>query len=145
MRTAAGFVLVALLLAVPTAPRAHAEDAPKKVDAVGAVARLERAVDAGDSTWENLYDLYVKAKEAMAEEKDEAVKTEAETAYAAIRGKVAKALERDHLPMNGWFMGIFAALLLWGGFGWCLRIAMKSTPQHELDEDESWPIRPEEP
>ena len=78
-------------------------------------------------------------------EGDAEVKAQAEAAYAEIRGQVAKALARDHVPMNGWFMGIFAALLLWGGMAWCLRIAMKSTPEHELDEDETWPIRPEEP
>ena len=140
----ARLALIVLLAggALAAARSALAADAPT---AVAAVARLERALDSGDSTWENLYDLYNKAKEAIEAAGDEADKAQAEADDALIRARVAKALERDHVPMNGWFMGIFAALLLWGGFTYCLRIAMKSTPEHELDEDETWPIRPEEP
>lgn len=141
MRAGIHVALLALALAA-AAGSAVAADAP---NAVEAVARLERAVDAGDSSWESLYELYTQAKETLDAEEDPATKAEAEAAYLRIRKKVAEALARDEVPLNGWFMGIFSALLLWGGMAWCLRIAMKSTPQHELDEDETWPIRPEEP
>jgi len=67
--------------------------------------------------------------------------------YDEIRPQVANGLRRDAIPLGGILMGIFAALLLWGGFAYCLRVAMRKDPEIEapLDEDETWPLRPEEP
>lgn len=134
---------LALALAVLLPAAAHAEEVTPS--AAEAVARLSQAIEEPDRPWLELYRLYDAARKAIAETEDEAARKEAEAAYAEIRADVATALQRDRIPPSGWFMGIFAALLLWGGFGWCLRIAMKTPGTHQLDEDETWPIRPEEP
>jgi hypothetical protein len=134
-------LLLFALLAVLIAPAARAEQAPPPTRAV---QKLARALEEGEGNWSELFALYSDAKKAIAEAQDENEKKAAEELYDAIQGKAAKALARDHVPASGWAMGTFAALLLWGGFFYCLRIAFKSTPEHELEKDETWPLRPEE-
>lgn len=143
MTTPRRLLLPLLLGAFLVTPAHAAEEAPDT--AVLAVGRLASVLDEPGASWEDVYLRYTEAKDAIGEEEDEATRTQAEADYSAIRERVAEALRRDRVPASGWFLGIFGALLLWGGFGYCLRIAMRSTPQHELDRDETWPIRPEEP
>jgi hypothetical protein len=143
--------LLALFAASLPARSARAGE-EKKLSAPRAVANLEQAVRE-EMPQEEVYHRYQVAKTAIDDagkqgKKDARKKAEAEEAqqaYDVIQADVAMALEMDHVPSGGWLMGIFSALLLWGGFFFCLRIAMKSTPQHELDEDETWPLRPDEP
>ena len=114
--------------------------------AAQALAELEKVVQDQASTWETRYAAYNEAKEAIAaidKKADPQGRADAEAAYQAIRPQVAEALRRDGVPVGGWIMGIFSTLLLWGGFAFCLRKAMSKTPDVELDEDETWPIRPE--
>jgi len=47
--------------------------------------------------------------------------------YLAIRPAVADALRRESVPTSGWVLGIFAALLLWGGMAVCILIAVKAS------------------
>ena len=133
--------LLFLVLGVLLAPLARAQE---NASPTRAVQKLARAIDEGEEDWDELFVLYSDAKKAIADSKDEAETKTAQESYDAIQGRVAKALARDHVPLSGWAMGMFAALLLWGGFFYCLRIAFKSTPEHELEKDETWPIRPEE-
>lgn len=144
-RPAVASLLGLLLGAALGAPsQAWAEDTPEGPGpATAAVAELERTLDAPPPTWDELYRAYDDTKKAM-EDASGADAEAAAAAYERIQPRVADALRRDRMPLSAWIMGIFGALLLWGGFAVCMTIAMRSTPNPELDGDETWPLRPED-
>ncbi len=135
-------LLVSLLsaLVLATTSPALASEAP---DAAAALDALETATrpDA-PTTWDERWQAYRQAKDAV-DALDEA--DPLRDRYAALQPQVGVALRRTSIPQSGIIMGIVAALLLWGGFFFCLVVAMKSDPgAHEpLEDDETWPLRPE--
>jgi len=52
---------------------------------------------------------------------------DAQLEYLAIRPAVADALRRESVPLSGWLLGLFGALLLWGGMTICILIAVKAS------------------
>lgn len=52
---------------------------------------------------------------------------DAQLKYLAIRPAVADALRRESVPLSGWLLGLFGALLLWGGMTVCILIAVKAS------------------
>ncbi|MFV1958262.1 MAG: MetS family NSS transporter small subunit [Planctomycetota bacterium] len=113
---------------------------PEAAAALGKLAALT-APDS-NAPWETRWKAYREAKDLL-----EGHEGPATDLYDGLRAQVAKGLRRDAIPLGGILMGVFAALLLWGGFAYCLRVAMRKDPDIDepLDEDETWPLRPEEP
>ena len=89
------------------------------------------------ASWGDKWSAYKAAKEALeAAEGDRPEVAEKEGPasdwYKLIQGQVAKAVRRESLSIAGWLMGLFGALLLWGGFAFCVRIARRAeTPIEE--------------
>jgi hypothetical protein len=119
LRTTTSSLLLAaaLLLAWPAATFA-AEGAVEKV------AALERAISDPNAAWRAKWEAYHAAKGAIKEARGED-KAAAEARYRAIQGAVAVALRRDTLPVTGWLMGFFGAVVLWGGLAFCIGVARK--------------------
>ena len=105
-----------LLCCLVVASAASAQDEWKT-----ALETLKAKIAAGSgASWDEIYSAYVAVH-------DHAEKVEAcAEAYKEIQPDVAAALRRDSVPLGGWLMGIFGALLLWGGMIFCIGIAMKS-------------------
>ena len=120
-RTSAG-ILGALLL---TASLAQADE----TKCLEAVRKLAAAVRDESTSWQDRWDAYKAAKDAL-KDGDEAC----EAAYVAIRADVEKGLRRESFPVMGWIMGFFGASLLWGGFMVCVAIAMKRRQIEETAE-----------
>lgn len=132
-------LVVALLLAMAfVSTPAFAEEAAEQTlaDLVGA---LEASLDDADATWEKRWAAYRamidrrSAVDADTKASDEKVAERAKAELAAgteaytreLQQRTAKAVYRDKLPLSGWVMGIFGFLLLYGGFFFCIRVAMK--------------------
>lgn len=144
MKTERVLLLGLLLLLLPwlaaASSRAEEGGAP---GAEAAIATLDEATRPGaDTTWQQRWDAYQQAKDALAPlEKDDPLRAR----YTELQPQVSVALRRDTIPQSGIVMGIVAALLLWGGFFFCLVVAMKKDPGAHvpLEDDETWPLRPE--
>ena len=117
--------------------------ADSTADAAAALDALDAATRPGaPTTWDERWRAYRRAKEALADvPKDDALNAR----YAELQPQVSVGLRRASVPRSGIIMGVVAALLLWGGFFFCLVVAMRSDPgAHEpLEDDETWPLRPE--
>ena len=141
-RTSSLSVLTLLLLLVLTPSRSPAEEMAE-ARASAALVALDAATRPGaDTTWQQRWDAYQNAKDALAalDPKDPL-----QERYLELQPQVSVALRREAVPVSGIVMGIVAAVLLWGGFFFCLALAMKKDPgAHEpLEDDETWPLRPE--
>lgn len=102
---------LALLLLVSLSP---AESAVETIDTQMIVIRDKNA------TWDAKWDAY----KAMAAVKDKSDASKA--AYKAVQKEIAAAVRRESVPTSGILMGLFGAALLWGGLGYCIRLARKS-------------------
>lgn len=111
--------LIALLLVVVLCPVAHAGEKASTLEAVEALAAH---VEKEGASFDNTNDLYKAAKAAL----EDAPDPKAQARYDEIQAKVADVMRRNSMPGVAWIMGLFGAVLLWGGFGYCLRVARKS-------------------
>ena len=112
-------------------------------DAYAALVRLDEVTRADTkAAWRKRWQAYLDAKDALAAASDDGPTA---VLYAGLQPQVADALRRGGVPLSGILVGVLGALILWGGFFVCLRIAMKKDPSAgtPLDEDETWPLRPE--
>jgi hypothetical protein len=100
-------------------------DAAKALDALESITADEKA------PWKDKWEAYKAAKEALEDAAGQRPSIAggqgpALDYYVLIRKQVADAVRRDGLSFAGWLMGFFGAVLLWGGFAFCVRIARKS-------------------
>ena len=144
MRNRALHVLLGCLLLTGLAPAAE-----EGSDCAAKVQDLRSTIRAGASTWQEQYEAYkgfqasmedlgkeIKAAKRAARDGDDEARSrlaalEVESrkcgeSYGRIQENVAAALLRESVPASGWVMGIFGALLLWGGFAICVGIAIRS-------------------
>jgi hypothetical protein len=115
-----------VLLAAPGIALA-ADEGPAKTP-LDHVEALAAYVAQDDANFEGGNALYKAAKAALAKEAEEIPDKDQRPAakrYAEIQPAVAEALRHDHVPAMAWVMGIFGALLLWGGFAFCIGVARK--------------------
>jgi hypothetical protein len=144
MRDRALHVLLGCLLLTGVSQAAEeGSECEAKVQGLWTVLR------SGASDWSETYEAYkgyktsmedlgkeIKAAKRAARDGDEAERKrlaalEAEmgrcgNAYGRMQKNVADALLRKSVPASGWIMGIFGALLLWGGLATCMGIAIRS-------------------
>lgn len=117
--------------------------AGETADAAAALDALDAATRPGaPTTWDERWLAYREAKDALASLPPE---DPLHARYTELQPQVSVGLRRASVPRSGVIMGVVAALLLWGGFFFCLAVAIKSDPgAHEpLEDDETWPLRPE--
>ena len=133
------FVLVALLVGLLLPPaQAYAEDAPEQT-LTDLVRALEVSLDDAEATWDKRWKAYramIDRRGTLREDKKASDKAFAERARVELEAgeetytrelqmRTAKAVYRDKVPLGGWIMGIFGFLLLYGGFLFCIRVAIK--------------------
>lgn len=111
-----------------------AREAAKRLepDAARALEALETITADERAAWKDKWAAYKAAKEALSEAEGARPevadgKGPASDYYGLIQKQVAVAVRRENLSAAGWLMGFFGALLLWGGFAFCVGVARKAS------------------